>query len=56
MVKNLPRNARESGLIPGLGKPHMLQTTGLSATATEAGTFSGPGSATREAQGPQLED
>ena len=27
VVKNLPANAREMGLIPGLGKPHILGAT-----------------------------
>ena len=25
VVKNLPANAGDAGLIPGLGRPHMLQ-------------------------------
>ena len=35
VVKNAPANAGDTGLIPGLGRPHMPQSKSLRTTTTE---------------------
>ena len=35
MDKNLPANARDTGLIPGPERPHAVEQVSLSATTTE---------------------